>query len=428
MILKASQRSGARQLAAHLLKMTENEHVEVHEVKGFVSDRLDYALEEIYAVSRGTKCKQFMFSLSLNPPEDESVPIDAFEAAIEKIEEKLGLTGQPRVIVFHEKHGRRHAHCVWSRIKSDTMTAINLPHFKLKLTDVSKRLYLEHGWKMPAGFLDKNNRNPLNFTLAEWQQAKRKGDDPKTVKATFQGCWQKSDNKNSFAKALEENGYYLARGDKRGFVAVDWRGEVYSLSKWIGIRTNELKNRLGNMQEMPSVVEAQTTVAKRMTQKLDGFIQEVAAQKKKDAAPLIQARQEMVKRHQEERKAHQQAQEKRWQDEIRQRAERLPKGLAALWQRLTGKYQRIRAINERKTALSLKRDREQAQAVIDKQLLERRSLHLSVLNIRKKSLETLSALKNESVKYENPRLPEPKAPTPTRPMGFYTRLKPHNTL
>ncbi|TVV71854.1 hypothetical protein FOY91_16035 [Sphingomonas solaris] len=39
MILKASQRGGGMQLAVHLLK-SENEHVEVHEVRGFVSDDL----------------------------------------------------------------------------------------------------------------------------------------------------------------------------------------------------------------------------------------------------------------------------------------------------------------------------------------------------------------------------------------------------
>ncbi len=38
MILKASQRAGGTQLAMHLLKTEENEHVEVHEVRGFVSD------------------------------------------------------------------------------------------------------------------------------------------------------------------------------------------------------------------------------------------------------------------------------------------------------------------------------------------------------------------------------------------------------
>jgi hypothetical protein len=39
-----------------------------------------------------------------------------FELAIERIEERLGLQGQPRAIVIHEKNARVHAHCVWSRI------------------------------------------------------------------------------------------------------------------------------------------------------------------------------------------------------------------------------------------------------------------------------------------------------------------------
>lgn len=38
MIFKASKRSGGRQLGSHLLKTEENEHVEIHEVSGFISD------------------------------------------------------------------------------------------------------------------------------------------------------------------------------------------------------------------------------------------------------------------------------------------------------------------------------------------------------------------------------------------------------
>ena len=37
MILVASQRGGAKQLGLHLLCADENEHVEVHEISGFVS-------------------------------------------------------------------------------------------------------------------------------------------------------------------------------------------------------------------------------------------------------------------------------------------------------------------------------------------------------------------------------------------------------
>lgn len=70
-------------------------------------------------------------------PETENVPVSVYEDAIVWCEQKLGLENQPRVIVFHEKQGRRHAHCVWSRIDADTMKAINLPHTKLKLMDIS---------------------------------------------------------------------------------------------------------------------------------------------------------------------------------------------------------------------------------------------------------------------------------------------------
>ena len=72
MILQGNQRGGAKDLALHLVK-EENDHVEVHEIRGFASDNLTGALNEAYAVSRGTKCKQFFYSLSLNPPPKETV-------------------------------------------------------------------------------------------------------------------------------------------------------------------------------------------------------------------------------------------------------------------------------------------------------------------------------------------------------------------
>jgi hypothetical protein len=62
------------------------------------------------------------------------------------------------------------------------MKAINLPHYKMKLHDISRDLFLEHDWKIPKGFLNKEERNPLNFSLAEWQKAKRFKQDPKFTK------------------------------------------------------------------------------------------------------------------------------------------------------------------------------------------------------------------------------------------------------
>lgn len=123
MILKGLQRGGGKALGLHLLNAEQNEHVEIHEVRGFMSDTVLGAFKEAQAMASGTRCKQYLFSLSLSPPENENVHAEVFEGAIAEIEEKLGLEGQPRVVVFHEKEGRRHAHAVWSRIDADTMTA-----------------------------------------------------------------------------------------------------------------------------------------------------------------------------------------------------------------------------------------------------------------------------------------------------------------
>jgi len=186
MLLKGSQRGGGQGLAVHLLNATDNEHIRLHELRGFTADDLKGAFKEIEAVSRGTKCREYLFSLSLSPPEEARVSEREFGEAIDRIEERLGLQGQARAVVFHEKEGRRHAHCVWSRIDLETMTARPLPFFKNKLVAIGRDLYLEHGWKMPRGFDNPAERNPTNFTLAEWQQAKRQGVDPRWIKQAIQ--------------------------------------------------------------------------------------------------------------------------------------------------------------------------------------------------------------------------------------------------
>ena len=121
---------------------------------------------EAYALARGTKCQQYLFSMSLSPPAHESVRVEVFEKALADIEERLNLTGQPRVIVFHEKEGRRHCHAVWSRIDAETMTAKELPFFKNRLNEIAKQLYLENGWSMPKGFANPKLRDARNFTLS----------------------------------------------------------------------------------------------------------------------------------------------------------------------------------------------------------------------------------------------------------------------
>ncbi|MEM9377252.1 MAG: relaxase/mobilization nuclease domain-containing protein [Pseudomonadota bacterium] len=375
MILKASQRGGGMQLAAHLVKLDDNEHVEVHQIRGFVSDTLHGAMKEAYAVSRGTKCRQHLFSLSLSPPMEETVSVATFEKAIDDIEDSLGLSGQPRMIVFHEKHGRRHAHCVWSRIKADTMKAVKLSYTKLKLREHSRRLYLENGWKMPRGLTNSAERNPLNYDRAEYEQAKRAGRNPKAIKEIFQDCWAISDGVNAFQNALEARGFYLARGDRRGFVAVDWQGEIYAVAKWAGVRTKEVKAKLGDPWDQPSVASVQSTLVDKIHAKHKRFAQEVRQEFRAAQLGLEAKRQKMVAAHRAERAVFEQARSARWEKEARARAARFRKGIAGLWDRITGRHTAIRGQNEAEIIEAKHRDDAALHPILSRHGEEIRDLH-----------------------------------------------------
>ena len=383
----------------HLLKVEENEHVEIHEISGFVSEDLDGALREIYAISQGTRCKQFMFSLSLNPPQSESIPVEYFEKALADIEKDLKLEGQPRAIVFHEKEGRRHCHAVWSRIDTDEMKAINLPYFKMKLQDISRQLYFQYGWKMPRGLLDSEQRNPLNFSLKEWQQAKRLKEDPRIIKQIFQDCWAVSGSKASFEKALNEYGFYLSKGDRRSFVAIDYRGEVFSLSRWIGVKTKELKQRLGDPESLSGTDKVKAHIAERMSDKLHTYINEAQDQLKQQVQPYIQKKRILQHQHQNERNRLKQKQEERWQQESIKRSQRLPKGIKRIWFRITGKYQKIRDQNEAETEKSRIRDRDQKQHLIERQLTQRQKLLAQTKLVLQEDKKWILALKQDIAKY-----------------------------
>jgi hypothetical protein len=384
MILKGSQRAGAKALAQHLLRTDENDHVTIHELRGFIADELTAALNETYAISRGTKCKQFLFSLSLNPPQNESVSIAVFEDAINRIETRLGLIGQPRAIVFHEKHGRRHAHVVWSRIHPERLKAINLSFPKRKLQEEARALYIKNGWDMPKGLLSPEARNPLNFTREEWQQAKRVKRDPRTIKALFQDCWTISDSLAAFSNAMEMRGFYLARGDRRGHVAVDWRGEVYALSRWVSVKPKDLRAKLGDPEKLPTVEDQKKQIADRLRAKLSGFRKEMEAEFDDAAFALSQRRNKLVDQQRMERMELGHQHVTQLAANRLALAKRFRKGLSGLWDRITGRHRLLRQENELQLQETMDSHRAELEKLIEKHLAERRKLEVQEITLTKR--------------------------------------------
>lgn len=402
MILVGNQRGNAKNLALHLLK-DENERVEVHDLRGFCSDNLVSALNESYAMSRATKCKQHLFSLSLNPPKGEDVSNQGFEDAISRVEKKLGLSGQPRAIVFHEKEGRRHCHAVWSRIDMEELKAVQLSYSKNKLQEIARELYTEHGWKMPRGLADKSHSDPRNFTLAEWQQAKRAGKDAKKTKTQFQDAWAISDSKSAFTHALAERGYKLARGD-RGFVAVDHQGEVYAVSRWTGVKAKQVIARLDELDGLPTVSEAKTQFSQEMQRKMQAFKQQVEREKQEKARQAEAQRKKLEAEQQAKREALAYAQRLRQIEETQKRLKRLRTGLRGLLDRIIGERKRTLQRNALEQAEALKRDQAEKERIAQQQQAMRNRQHQMQQQIQQKLEKQKQELQQDTKRFQQQEL------------------------
>lgn len=393
MIIHGNSRGNAKQMGLHLLS-DENDHIDVLEVRGFVHDDPVGGLQEAYAHSRATKCKKFLYSASFNPPEGVVLSDEQFFDTINRAEKKLGLVGQPRVIVTHEKDGnRKHAHCVWSRIDTEQMKAIPMAFDKDRLNELSRDLFIEHGWDMPQGFRNKQNRDLRNFNLAEWQQAKRHGLDAKQIKARIQHAWTISDDKKSFTSALAHEGFFLSRGDKKNVhVAVDWHGEVYAISRATGEKSKSVKAKLGEPDLLPTVDATKAKIIKEQGLLHTKLQRELSLKHKAQNRPLRAKKRELVQAQRLERKQLNAAQAQRQLYEQQQRQAQYAKGWRGLWSKVTGKYRSQRKRHEQEYKQSLTRDANEKQTLIEKQLVTRQTLQKQLNEVKERQQKESMAL------------------------------------
>ena len=275
MILKGNQRAGGDDLASHLMNLYDNDTMELAQIRGTLAQDLHGALAEFEAYAAGTRCKQALYSLSINPSEPMTRP--QYYAAIDRIEDGLGLAGQPRAVVFHVKGGREHCHVVWSRIDTVKMRAVQLSHDHQKLRFIAQELGQELGHQLPDGLA--RNRGAERFAagssidLRERAQADRAGLSAETRRAEITAAFRESDSAQAFVNALRERGYRLAQGDQRGFVVVDPAGHAHSLTRQIdGARAKDIKAKLSprTPADLPTVKEARKLIAaEREKQGLD---------------------------------------------------------------------------------------------------------------------------------------------------------------
>ena len=275
MIPKASQRAGGQDLATHLLNAADNEYVEVAEVSGAVAHDLHGAFAEWEAIATGlTKCRNYLYSLSVNPDLAQGDLTRAqYLDYLDRTEKALGLAGQPRAVVFHIKDGREHCHCVWSRIDWQREKAVHIAFDREKLMMVTRQFARDHGLELPDGY-DRvpGEKRGQQLSLYETQQQRATGITKEERRLMVTQAWRQSD---------------------RPYVLVDMYGGMHALPRLLdGVKSKAVVARLGAafpVGQLPTVDEARALVAQHRAAR-EQFAKAQDDGKKRDQLKAMQER------------------------------------------------------------------------------------------------------------------------------------------
>jgi len=263
MIIKGSARTGPQALGPYLQNADANERVDVVETRGTVAKDIVGALIEMDAYAEGSRCQKPLYHAQISPEPPFRLTPEQRNEAVDALEEKLGFTGHPRVVVIHEKKDREHIHVVWTRINSDTMKAVPISFNYVKNEEVSRDLERRFGHPRVQGAhaeRDGAERPDRSPTRSELEQEEKTGVSRKAVKEDVTACFRSSDAADAFRAAVEDKGYLLAKGDRRDFVVVDQAGGIHSLAKMIdGMRAAQLREFMKSIdrKNLPSAATAQ---------------------------------------------------------------------------------------------------------------------------------------------------------------------------
>lgn len=189
----------------------------------------------------------YSFSLAWQPeqePQKEHMLELAFDAL-----ELLGLKEHEAVFVAHNDTAHPHVHVITNLVHPENGKTMRPQNDRLKFSEWAEAYEKEHG-KIYCEERVINNELRRNGSKVKHREVKV---DQALI---IQNLYNKSEGSKAFQVALENQGFTLAKGDRRGFVLVDKDGNISSLSRQLkGQRAKDLNERLGDLQDLPKAKE-----------------------------------------------------------------------------------------------------------------------------------------------------------------------------
>ncbi|MDL5051499.1 relaxase/mobilization nuclease domain-containing protein [Oscillatoria amoena NRMC-F 0135] len=202
--------------------------------------------------STGRKSKAgevYCFSLAWHPgqnPDKETVLNSALETL-----GLLNLHEHEAMLVAHGDTPHSHVHVICNLVHPENGKTAVPSYDRLTLSQWAENLERNDGEILCEQRVINNRERRERGQDSKLKLVKHK-EKPVDIAPVIQDLYQKSDSGAAFQAALQEKGYTLAAGDRRGFVLVDEAGKIHSLSRQLkGQRAADIKTRLGGLNDLP---------------------------------------------------------------------------------------------------------------------------------------------------------------------------------
>jgi len=225
MIITGKARQNGSQLGAYLVNKGENENITPLEIRGSTARNVADAVYDFSLMTELTKRgRQGIYHATISPEigEDAKFGAEDWLHCADVLEKKLGLTGQNRVVVKHEKIGkdgqlRQHLHVVWQREKEGKL--VRMSHNYRQHDSARRDLETEYGHKLTK--------------------------QPQLIKEQLTKIWETARDGRAFMQKAKEAGYLVTKSMKRAYTVIDQRGEKMDLVRQlIGSKTETVREKL----------------------------------------------------------------------------------------------------------------------------------------------------------------------------------------
>ena len=178
----------------------------------------------------------------------------------------------------------------------------------------------------------------------------------------------------------------MAKGDKRGFVVLDHTEKPFSLSRYGGFKTKELKLKLGSPDGLPSVAMAGVEIRSIYNSEMMKLVKDLKAKQKAEMLPLKEQKALMVTIQRAERKEQQDQHRVKRRLTAKSARDGFRRGIAGLFDKVTGKERRMRLVG-RKNLVKLKdQHSESRQKMIFRHNMDRSRLQEPIEALRQEHL------------------------------------------